>query len=152
MQPPAISWPAFLVAADFSWNARVPQGSPAWRGGGGRAPGERLTLESVLDRVAASVDHLLMAEPGGVVGAVLVALGKVYEQVGRETIPNRSALYDLLLLANRKTSLVRGDVMPGRTIDGASLSAVLRSLEVCGGVSVWVGRVGTWSSCTAAPD
>jgi hypothetical protein len=128
LQPPAISWPGFLAAADFSWNARVPEGSPAWRGGGGKDPGERLTLDSVLSRVAGGIDRLIMAEAGGVVGSVLLTIGKIYAKVGRSTIANRSALYDLLMLANRKTSLVRADVVPGHTIDSASLREALRSL------------------------
>jgi hypothetical protein len=37
---------------------------------------------------------------------VLGLLGAVYEQVGRETIPNRSALFDLLVLANRRATVV----------------------------------------------
>ena len=37
---------------------------------------------------------------------MLGLLGAVYAQVGRETIPNRSALFDMLVLANRRATVV----------------------------------------------
>ena len=113
LQPPPVSFPGFITAADFSWNARVPQGSTAWRGGGGMAPGRRLTLKDVMDRAADGIDRLFLARHGPVLGQVLMMIGQIYQKVGRRTNPNRSVLFDLLVLANRKSTFVRRDVIVG---------------------------------------
>jgi len=157
LQPPVVSFPAFVAAADFSWNARVQKSSPGWRGGGGLSPEKQLTMGGVMDRVAQNVDRIFLAQgAGGVVGKVLMVLGQVYSQVGRQTIPNRSALWDILMLANRKDTWVRKDVMIGRNIDKTSLTSAIQSLNSAqllldaapssAHAAAWAARAASWDS------
>ena len=44
-----------------------------------------------------------------------MTMGQAYAAVGRETVPNRSVLWDLVMLANRRSTLVRRDLVLGRS-------------------------------------
>ena len=128
LQPPVVSFPAFLAASDYAWNARAGEGSPGFRGGGGAEPLRRVTMDQLMARVAAGVDRVLLGGAAAGVGQVLMThiyvciypqvlmtMGQAYAAVGRETVPNRSVLWDLVMLANRRSTLVRRDLVLGRS-------------------------------------
>ena len=72
LQPPVVSFPAFLAASDYAWNARAGEGSPGFRGGGGAEPLRRVTMDQLMARVAAGVDRMLLGGAAAGVGQVLM--------------------------------------------------------------------------------
>lgn len=139
VQPPVISFMPILLAADLSWHLEGGMGS----------------LTETMERVTAAMAAFVVPHRSGALGRALIAAGRAYLLLGPQKLANRNALFDLIFLPNRKSSLVKDWVLSGQQVTlagigqtGPMLEAALKELaempnaelqesEVPGGLGGW---------------
>ena len=118
MQPLAVSVPGYGAAAEFSWNINLERSFSA---------------EGVTEHLVGKVSRFVLNDRSGVIGKVLMLLGSLYKVVGSQTLANRSALFDILILSNVRTTVVN-HVIVGLHITRHGLQQALRMLKEASGL------------------
>uniref|UniRef100_A0A7S0H8V9 beta-N-acetylhexosaminidase n=1 Tax=Hanusia phi TaxID=3032 RepID=A0A7S0H8V9_9CRYP len=113
MQPLAVSVPGYAAAAEYSWNMNLERS---------------FTVEGLTEHLMGKVSKFVLNAGSGVIGRVLILLGNLYKIVGSQTLANRSALFDILILSNLKTALVN-HVIVGLHITRSGLQQALGNLK-----------------------